>query len=290
MGSSPVQAQGSSAPLASRVETFCWITGEPLLDRKAYLVYCTVVQHRKAGYTAMPDADSNSGFSYDFWVCAECHLPSRMVFDKLTDSHAPQRATYIKSVVGDAHGRNFLTWGTAISGEKIVTMMFHAYPRKVDMDQGRNICLELWTGLDSFIDEIRDVRTHEYTRADRQIEARILAKVIALIMSPFYEDQTAVLRESMTRWTARQNGTEHESPGLAEAVWDPNLRFDGTPFSNENLHRVPSGGATVVKTVELDETKIRFIKHSLETGVMSAEVLAGMFACSIDDIKAAADA
>lgn len=233
----------------------------------------------------MPQADGTR--NYDFWVCAECHLPTRMVFEKLTNRYAPARATHISSVVGDSAGRNILTWGTPVSGEKIKTMMFHPYPRKADMDQGRNICLELWQKLDYEIDTIRsqNAQLTEYNKT----RATALSEVIALIMSPFYADSTAVLQESMNRWTARQEGRDHESPGLAEAIWDPITRFDGTPYSREAEAKARSGGAKTAPKAKLDEQKVTFIKHSLANGSMTPEVLAGMFACTVEDIKAAND-
>lgn len=241
-------------------------------------MFCDCGKSGKAGFTRQQDSD--------LWLCGNCRRPSRMVVQKLTLGHAPQRATGITSVVGTGDGRHILTWSTNVSGERIKTVMFHPYPRKVDMqDQGRNICLELWTGLDSMIDEIRNVQIPEHTRAERQIEARLLAKVIALVMAPFYEDDTAVLRESMTRWKARQDGQEHESPGLAEAIWNPNTRFDGTPYSEDSERRTRAGSAPKAKVV-FDEQKITFIKHCLENGLQTPEALAGMFNCSIEDIKA----
>lgn len=252
-------------------------------------MYCSIVQHKREGFTAMPDPEGGPySFFYDFWVCAACHLPTRMVFEKLTDKRAPRLATHIKSVVGDSAGRNILTWGTPTSGEKIKTMMFHPYPGKVDMDQGRNICLELWQKLDACIDQIRGTQVDNALIEAEKVRATALAEVIALVMQPFYADSTAVLQESMNRWTGRQEGRDHESPGLAEAIWNPSTRFDGTPFTEANEVKARSGNAPKAKVV-LDEQKITFIKHTLSTGAMSPEVLAGMFSCTVDDIKAAND-
>lgn len=252
-------------------------------------------ERKGAGYTAMHDRDERGWpipgtFNYDFWVCANCLRPARMVFEKLTHKTAPARATCIKSVVGDSAGRNIITWGTEVSGEKIKTMMFHAYPRKMDMDQGRNICLELWHKLDESIDTIRANPGHDMEHD--KTRANTLAETIQLIMSPFYADTQAVLAESMTRWKARQDGTEHESPGLAESIWDPSTRFDGTPYSKEaeSRARSRSGGARAAKPpVQFDEQKRTFIKHTLENGQMTPEVLAGMFNCSVEDIKGVMD-
>lgn len=246
---------------------------------------------KSAGYTAMHGKDGRgnpiqSTFNYDLWVCATCMRPSRMVFTKLTLNSAPRRATSLLSVAVDASGRSIITWGTTTSGERIKTMMFNAYPRKMDMDQGRNVCLEMWRRLDGLIDKIKAGDTGEQVELTKA-RATELSENIALVMSPFYSDSVAVLQESQVRWTARQEGREHESPGLAEGIWDPANRWDGTPYSRDAVHKVRNGGASVAKkAVKFDEQKLTFIRHTLENGQMSPEVLAGMFECSVEDIKA----
>lgn len=221
---------------------------------------------------------------YDFWVCANCLLPSKMVFEKLTDRYAPSRATHVKSTVGHKDGTTLITWGTAVSGEKLVTMMFHSYPfvKVNNVDQGRNHLLTLWKKLDDSIDQIRGLQTDLTLIEAEKIRAQTLAEVLAQLMSPFYEDSTAVLRESMNRWTARENNAEHESPGLAETHWDPTSRGGAV---------AAPGAPAARKRVQLGEDKIRFIKHTLSQNnpPMTAETLAGMFACSIEDIKEAFD-
>ena len=109
---------------------------------------CTCGKSGKAGYSRLNDSD--------LWVCGNCMLPSRMVFDKLTLRYSPARATMIRSVVDDSDGRSIITWGTTTSGEKIRTMVFRPYPRKIDMTPGRNVCVALWEKLDNAIDIIRE--------------------------------------------------------------------------------------------------------------------------------------
>lgn len=111
-----------------------------------------------------------------------------------------------------------------------------------------------------------------------------LAGVLALLMSPFYADDKAVLAESMNRWKARQESREHQTPGLAESIWDPSMRFDGTPFSEAAEGRARSSG--VPAPVRLDDQKRNFIKTMLDSGGMSAATLAGMFEVSTEVIEA----
>lgn len=260
-------------------------------------MFCDCGKQSK-GYTAMHEKDEKGRpdpltFNYDFWVCANCMRPSQMVFMKLTNRYTPKRATHMRSVHGHGDGRTTIRWATEKSGETLTTMVFHAYPRKVDMpgvhDQGRDVCVELWHKLDNTIDQIRGGQVDVQLLEFEKVRASTLADTIALIMSPFYADTNAVLAESMTRWKARQEGREHESPGLAESIWDPLSRFDGTPYSREAEQRARNGGAAAKTRVQFDEQKITFIKHTLENGQMTPEVLAGMFNCTVDDIKAAVE-
>ena len=245
-------------------------------------MYCKC---RKApeGFKAAPSLDGD-GVNYNFWVCSRCGKPTRMVWEKMTMKHVLASALTVLSQDGGAGGRTTLTWAMP-DGTKRQTMVFKAYPRKVDMDQGRNVCVELWQMLDKKIDEIRAHPTSpvvEYEKA----QANMLAEVIQLVMSPFYSDSIAVLQESMRRWEAREEDREHESPGLAEAVWDPATRFDGTPYSADSEAKVRNVGASSNKSVVFDDQKVAFIKHCMETGAQSPEVLASMFSCTVDDIKA----
>jgi hypothetical protein len=239
-------------------------------------MFCICGKQHKAGYTALTP---------DLWVCANCKRPSQMVFEKLTRRYAPRNATGIRSVVGTGDGRSVIRWSTDKSGETVTTMVFQAYPRKVDMDQGREVLVTFWQELDNDIDVIREPSNPPELVAEKKVRATTLAEMLAVLMSPFYADHKAVLAESMTRWNARREGRDHESPGLAEAIWNPSTRFDGTPYSEEA--EAKARGPKAGPKVQLDDQKIAFIKHCLENGSQTPEVLAGMFSCSVDDIKAA---
>lgn len=200
----------------------------------------------------------------------------------------PFRVNRLVSVVVHGDGRHMHTWRLE-DGTSIQTMMFHPYPRKVDMtlDHGRSTLVEFWHTLDGCVDRIRAGSSIEPEL--EKTRATTYAEVLASLMSPFYPDRDAVLRESMARWTARQEGREHQSPGLAEAIWDPSSRFDGTPYSEANERAVRSGGAKPVPA-RLDDAKRNFIKLQLDSGAMTPEVLAGMFQVSIEVIEANYDA
>lgn len=237
---------------------------------------------RNSGFAAMPLPEG--GFCYDLWVCNICFKPKLKVFEGLTFMYSPSRATALLSIDARDTGIIHAFWATETSGERIETVTYHPYPRKVGMDQGRNILLETWQKLDDSITIIR--ANPDYDMEHDKTRATALAEVIALMMPTFYESPEAVLRESMTRWTARQEQRDHESPGLAEKIWNPNTRFDGTPYSEENEARVRAGSAPkVTKRVALDDQKITFIKHCMTTGTMDAQTLAGMFGTSVEHVE-----
>src|SRR5215217_4878935 len=119
-------------------------------------MYCLTHKGTKdVGFTAMHEKDEkgnpiSDSFNYDFWVCALCMKPTRMVFENMTNRYAPVRAVGIMSASGTGDGRWIIRWSTEVPGEVIETMTFNTYPREMKMlhDQGRNVCLELWQRLD----------------------------------------------------------------------------------------------------------------------------------------------
>ncbi len=203
--------------------------------------------------------------------------------------HTPVGATALLSYNGHSDGRATLTWAIK-DGTRRQTMVFQPYPRKVGMDQGRNVLVDLWHRLDVKIDQIR--QTGDVADPSWKTQAITLAEVIQLIMPAFYPDKDNVLAESMNRWRARQAGTEHESPGLAESLWDRNTQADGTPYSRESESKARArnnGAQSQQAVVKLSDQHITFIKHSLKTGALTAEKMAEMFKVSVDVIKAAND-
>lgn len=261
------------------------ILGHPFNPKVGIALYCRC-GNRNGYKAARPDPPKGEwDLNYDYWVCADCLAPSRLVFIGLTNSLAPKRATALLSVVGDGAGFSTLRWSTQVSGERIVTMSFNPYPRRhPDMhatDQGRSILLDLWKKLDDYIDIIRDPATLPDTSTNfYQPRASELADVLAMLMKPFYASSTAVLQESMARWTARQEGRidSHETPGLAEHLWDPKPPVTAGAAAK----RSSPGKAT---PVVLDEAKQNFIKLQLDTGAFPKEELAKMFQVSVEVIQ-----
>jgi len=173
---------------------------------------------------------------HDLWVCSICSRPSRLVFIHMAKRHMPIGAKKLLSAHGKKNGIWILRWSMKDSQEVVTTMTFTPYPRKIDMpgrDDGREVLVEMWKMLDEDINLIRSADTPELSREQAKAAATRTAEMLAIIMAPFYADKQAVLAESMTRWKARQDGITHESPGLAESIWDPDTRFDGTVFEKK---------------------------------------------------------
>jgi hypothetical protein len=248
-------------------------------------VFCTCGKQGKAGYTAMPDENGGPhDRHYDYWVCANCLLPSRLIFEGITMSLAPARATRLVAYIGHTDGTATLRWATEISGERIETMTYLPYPRTGDnkMDQGRSHLVTLWNRLDGYIDDIRGNYSPDLSEYNKAC-ATTLASTLALLMGAYYPDTNAVLAESMTRWEARQKGRMHESPGLAEHHWAPAPPADAPP------RRTAQPATPKQPAAKLTDQQVTFIKHSISNSIQTPAVLASMFGVTEADVKAAFD-
>lgn len=249
---------------------------------------CNCTKLKGAGYIARRRPDQPYDPDEMLLVHSDCLKPTLQYFKSEFEMLAPIGATAILSTNGVEEGIHIHTWATETQGQRIQTMTFHPYPMKVDMPKphrdGRSILVELWSDLDDAIDQVK-VAGPEQIEACKA-SATAYALVIAKIMHPFYENGIAVLREAQVRWLKRQEGTaaDHQSPGLAESIWNPNTRFDGTPYSNAEVKRRQAEApprqerkpAAAKEAVKLDDTKIAFIKHSLQTSSLTVEQLAAM--------------
>jgi len=204
-------------------------------------VYCVCTSGHKEGYSA-PDEG-------DVWVHAVCRLTPRYVFDRITNMRVPYHAKSVASVFSMATGHNYVTFHME-DGTKTEVVFYHPYPFKdAPMTEQKDTLYKFWIDLDSVIDAIK-MPGNDSTDSTHvelaKIRAKTLAEVLAYLMHKYYEDGTAVLRESQARWTARQQGvTDHQTPGLAEAIWDPATRHNGTHFSTESVRSTRAGGRPI---------------------------------------------
>jgi len=224
-----------------------------------------------------------------YWqLCATCGKPSHVVQKKEPDIYAPHPEAHMAGVVIGTDGISTTLW-VMPSGDRIKTINYLPYPRRgQDMSHGRDQLLTFWKALDDQIDHINHPPegTDSMSHYEAKVRARTYCEVLAHLMVGYYEDSNAVGHEAMARYSARVAGTEHITPGLAEHIWNPASRWDGTVYSTESLAKVRSDGATTKPIKTLPDNKVAFIKHSLETGTIPADELATMFNVSMDTIQA----
>jgi hypothetical protein len=220
---------------------------------------------------------------HDLWVCSTCRKPTRMVFEKLTGLMCPFGATALLAVRSRPDGINELTWATP-DGRK-TTLHFAAYPRKLDMPEQATLLNTLWSMLDYEIDEVMSPGAidREYSKT----RSRALCDGIAVLMAGFYADSDAVAREGLARHKARADGTEHETPGLAESIWDPHTRWDGTPLAPETPQKARPIAKKIENNTPLPPEAIPAVKKALETKMMTISQIAAMYKVSEATVFAA---
>ena len=248
-------------------------------------MYCSCTRGMDAGYSA-PDEG-------DVWVHAKCRLIPFYVFDRITHMRVPYGAKSVCSVVSTETGHNYVTFHME-DGTKTEVVYYHPYPFKDSpMTEQKDVLYKFWLDLDSVIDAIR--MDTPVVDPDDMLAARTrastLAEVLAYLMHRYYEDGTAVLKESMARWKARQEGvTDHQTPGLAEAIWAAGTRFDGTPYSGANLARVRSGGRSEPRTPtptgnRIPDTAVESWKSGIEGGMFTVAQAANTYHMTEEEIK-----
>lgn len=243
-------------------------------------MWCICTGGGKHGFTRI----SNS----NLWGCAECLKPTRLVFEKVTDMYAPATAIALLSVHVREDGIHEVKWATP-AGEK-VTLSYHPYPRKVDMNQGRGLLLSLWQRLDIAFAGLKDA-PGDPEIALAKLQCRTLAEVLAEFMQPFFTSADDIAREAQRRYQAQQTGTEYETPGLAEKIWDPNSRWDGTVFSDESLTKVDAGqrpkAAAVSKRTgnKIPNDSINASTQAIQLGMFTVAQIAKTYSMSEAEVK-----
>ena len=150
-------------------------------------------------------------------------------------------------------------------GVKKTVLAYHPYPFGVNVTERRHYLLELWKLLDQEVVNIKVPHNpgHEYHKA----RAGAISEVIHMLMSDFYPTRDDVVREALARWEHRNDSpNDHETPGLAEKLWDP-------------LQRTPAAAAQKPKATgrELTEDEIQAAKSGVAAGMFTVEQLADMF-------------
>lgn len=223
--------------------------------------------------------------NWDLWVCSQCNLPTRMVFTKLTGLRCPQGATALLHVRSRQDGINEIIW--AVPDGRKTTLHFAAYPGKVGMAEQATHLNTLWGMLDSAIDAFKAAGEDDPAIVRHKHQARCMSEVLFVLMQPFYENADAVAKEGLARWKARQSGTKHESPGLAEAIWDPNTRFDGTPYAVDPARRAKPLVTGIKNDKQIPPSAVAGVKKAYEAKMMTVAQLAKMYGVSEATVRTA---
>lgn len=240
--------------------------------------------------------------NWDLWVCSKCLKPSRMVFEKATSMRAPKDATALLAVFGKDNGISEITWAT--SRGRLITLEYAPYPMKVGMTSGAALLQNMWMLLDSKVDRlmaepngVADNAIEAEERQRAKYEARGIAEALAILMQPFLADADAVVREAIKRHKARKAGTEYETTGLAETLWDPQTTWDGKPRvipsantpAKKRSQAVPLRTKTTKKRT-LSAEELKGIRDALDSGMFDKAGVADMFKMSMDDLESALSA
>lgn len=201
-----------------------------------------------------------------------------MVLEGLTAMRGPNDAIALLSVHGKVSGVYEIRWRCK-SGIK-TTLEYHPYPRKVDMNNGRELLLNMWQMLDATVNEIHDELTplQEYNKG----RARALCEVIHSLMPQFYESADDVVREALARFKDRINFIEHETPGLGEKYWDPNARWDGTPYGVKSTTTVTKKKASGNL---IPPPAVVSVKNGITSGMFTVEQIANMYNMHSHEVK-----
>ena len=154
------------------------------------------------------------------------------------------------------------------------------------MEVGRSLLLDTWKLLDSKVDIIMsepndphgDNSVEAEARSRAKYEARGIAEVLANFMSPFFDSADDIVREAVARYKARSSGADHETPGLAEEIWSPNRRWDGTLYDEKKP--VKSG------LKPIDKKTMEGIKLAISAGILDEKGAAELYKVSIEQVRA----
>lgn len=250
-------------------------------------MYCVCTRGHGEGYSA-PDEG-------DVWVHAVCRQIPRYVFDRITNMRVPYHAKSVRSVISASTGHNYVTFHME-DGTKTEVVFYHPYPFKdAPVTEQRDVLYKFWIDLDTCIDRINAGAGPMYGTMEHEadkVRARTYCEMLAYLMHKFYADSNAVGHEAMARYDARQKGvTDHQTPGLAEALWDPRTRFDGTPYSAPSEAAVRAGGlATATKARatgnRIPDTAVDTCKKGIELGMFTVAQYADTYKMTPSEVKA----
>lgn len=230
---------------------------------------------RVRGYA--PTYHDITGKQTDLWVCAECNKPTRLVFQSMTQSLAPRGATVLLSAHKKQDGTSILRWRA--NGQTVETLTFYPYPRKVEQvsyDRDSSPLVAMWKLLDAKVYQLMAERAKGNDITAYQFGARGVAESIYLLMGDFYADADAVVREAVARHKAFVRDEQHDTPGLAEELWQPTERW-----LPPHMKKAQAAAAT------LSEKQQAFVAKARGKGLSDDEI-AGMLKVSAASVAGVA--
>lgn len=184
---------------------------------------------------------------------------------------APKNAVSVRSMIGRTTGVNEVTFKLR-DGSKTTCLYYKPYPKKVDMPGPRDLLVDMWEMLDNSVNNIKSPVGGDASQIEwHKARGRAQAEIIAMIMSAFYPDADAVTREALARWKARTAGEPHETPGLAEDIWNP------APSAPEKRAPKPTGN-------RIPDSAVDTVRQGITLGMFTKEQMASTYSVTVAEL------
>lgn len=197
------------------------------------------------------------------------------------------------------NGQHLLTWSIGNQNDKarehVQTVEFFPWPRRYPMTEAEPLIFKTWELLMSKVQVIMDGSESGVAagaaRAEAKYQARGIAEVLAIQMTPFMESSDHVVKCAV----AAYKDPEFQVPGLGAHLWDPMRNPDGsvrTPISSPKT--APRAGVKKAaprvnnkSTVKLTDKERDGIREAVNSGMFTKEDVASMFKVSMAEIESA---
>lgn len=204
----------------------------------------------------------------------------------------PMQARALLHASAELNGQHLLTWsvGSQDSKERTLsqTVEFFPWNRRFPMTETEPLIFKTWELLMSKLPDIMEVRDHE-THDRAKNEARGIAQVLAIQMTPFMESADHVVRCAVKKY----KDPSFEVPGLGEHLWNPMFNPDGSTrtsiTTSKPVKTKPAARPKVdnKSTKKLTEKEADGIREAVSSGLFSEEDVAAMFKVSLATVKEA---
>ena len=145
-------------------------------------------------------------------------------------------------------------------------------PTKVSWSVTRTLVEQLWDKLDVEYELIVEKKAVYIDTTKGR--ARAFAEAIAIFMPPFFSTADEVIREAGSRYRAKKDGEQYDTPGLGSRRYEGAVRND-KPRATASTARPTSASA-------VPEDTRKAIKFALQSGMFTKEQLAKTYKLSVD--------